>query len=200
MLNPSACGLSQKGSTIKRALAAALILLLVPCASYSYESVHTGKVASAALIFYYDQRIICGMVVCRDKEGKFVSVINAWSTITMVYYCKELSTFTGRPDTGAYREEKDVRIESDRFQEITFSNGETVFGLPVFRYHGTPSFPYDMNWYSRDPELFYDRERICTKASVQFYCRGLEAEGTVDLLDKAQKLRNRIDPGRGPVR
>ena len=176
----------------KRIGLAFLLFLLFPSRSYSYESVHTGKVASAALIFYYDQGIIYGMVVCREKEGKFVSIINAWATIATVYYCKEISSFTNRPDTGAYREEKDMRIQSDHFQEFAFSNGETVFGLPVFRYDGTPWFRYDMNWYKLFPELFYDKERICTKASVHFFCRGIEAEGTVDLLDKAKKIRNRI--------
>lgn len=173
-------------------LVAVMLVPLIPCRSYPYQSVHTGKVASASIIFFYDQGMINGMVVCKDREGKSVSIINAWATITTVYYCREISSFSGRPAADAYRQEKDLHIESDLFEEIALSTGETAFGLPVFRYDGTPWFRYDMNWYKWDPELFYDKERICTKASVQFYCRGISVEKTVDLLDKERKIRNRI--------
>jgi hypothetical protein len=160
--------------------------------SSAYESTHTGRIASTSIIFYEDSGITYGMVVLKNKKGEYVSIINASAAITMIYYCKEVSSFTNRPDTNAYREEKDITVKPHLFQEITLDDGSTVFGLPLFRYDGVPWFTYDMNWYKLFPEAFYDKERICKKVSLHFNCRGVEAEGAVELLEQEKKLRKRI--------
>ena len=160
--------------------------------SSAYESIHTGKITSSAIVFYEDNGITHGMVTFKDKKGEYVSIINASATITMIYYCREVSSFTNRPDTNAYREERDITVKPHLFQEITLDDGLTVFGLPIFRYDGVPWFTYDMNWYKLFPEAFYDKERICKKVSLHFNCRGVEAEGAVTLLEQEKKLRKRI--------
>ena len=165
---------------------------LIPLHSYAYEKTHTGRVASASIIFYEDNNIVHGMVVLKNKKGDYVSIINASATITIIYYCKEVSSFTNRPDTNAYREEKDITVKSKSFKEITLNDEGTIFGLPIFRYDGVPWFSYDMNWYKLFPDIFYDKERVCKKVSLHFNCRGVEAEGVVALYKKGRKLQKRV--------
>ena len=175
-------------------ISAILVLMgvLFPHLSGAYESTYTGRITSASIVFYEDTNIIHGMVVFKNKNGAYVSIINAGATITMVYYCKEISPFTNRPDTNAYREEEGITVKPKFFQEITLSDGEILFGLPIFRYDGVPWFSYDMNWYKWDQEIFYDKKRICKKVSLHFKCRGIEAEGVVELIEQKKKLRKRI--------
>jgi len=110
-----------------------LFFVFIPHQSGAYESTYTGRIRSASIVFYEDNDIIYGMVVFKNKKGEYVSIINAWATITIVYYCKEISPFTNRPDTNAYREEREITVKPKSFQEITLNNGETLLGLPIFR-------------------------------------------------------------------
>jgi len=169
-----------------------IIYVFIPHQSGAYESTYTGRITSASIVFYEDNDIVHGMVVFKNKKGEYVSIINAGATITMVYYCKEISPLTNRPDTNAYREERDITVKPKFFQEITLSDGEVLFGLPIFRYDGVPWFSYDMNWYKWDPDIFYDKKKICKRVSLHFTCRGIEAEGVVELIEQKKKLRKRI--------
>ena len=169
-----------------------LCCCLIPFSSIAYDKIHTGRVASATIIFYEDNGTVHGMVVFKDKKGEYVSIISSPATITIFYYCKEISSFTNRPDTNAYREEKGVTVKSRHFKEITLSDGAIIFGVPIFRYDGVPWFSYDMNWYKLFPEIFYDKERICKKAALNFNCMGVEAEGVVKLYKKDRNLKTRI--------
>lgn len=166
-----------------------LVFVFIPHPSHAYESTYTGRIASSSIVFYKDNDIIHGLVVFKNKKGEYVSIIIASATLTMFYYCKEISPFTNRPDTNVYREERDITVKTPLFKEITFLDGETVFGLPVFRYDGVPWFTHDMNWYKYDSDIFYDKERICKKVTLHLNCRGVEAERTVDLNDKGKKLK-----------
>ena len=169
-----------------------LIFAIIPWQSFAYESTYTRKVISASIVFYEDNDIVCGMAVFKNKNGDYVSIINAGATVTMVFYCKEISPFTNRPDTNTYREERDITVKSRYFQEITLSNGDVIFGLPIFRYDGVPWFSHDMNWYKLDPDFFYDKKRICKKVSLHFNCRGIDTERVVNLYKKDRNLRKRI--------
>jgi len=170
-----------------------LISVLTHHLSGAYESTYTGRITSASIVFYEDHNIVHGMIVFKNKKGEYVSIINAGATITMVYYCKEISPFTNRPDTNAYREEREITVKPKFFQEITLSDGEIFFGLPFFRYDGVPWFSHEMNWYKWDPEIFYHKKRICKRVSLNFKCRGIETEGAIKLYQKdRKKLRKRI--------
>ncbi len=158
----------------------------------AYESTFTGRIASSKIIFYEDNGIPHGMVVFQNAQGAYVSITNASATVTMTYYCKEISPFTNRPDTNAYREEKDLTVKPHLFQEITLQDGTVIYGLVIFRYDGVPWFSYDMNWYKWAPEIFYDKERRCTKVALHFNCRGVEAEEVIDLTDKKKEMKKRI--------
>jgi len=169
-----------------------IIYVFIPHQSGAYESTYTGRITSSSIVFYEDNDIVHAMVVFKNKKGEYVSLINAGATITMFYYCREISPLTNRPDTNAFREERDITVKPKFFKEITLSDGEIIFGLPIFRYDGVPWFSYDMNLYKWAPEVFYDKERICKKISLHFNCRGVESEGVVELIEQKKKLRKRI--------
>jgi len=168
-----------------------LVFIFIPHPSLAYESTYTGRVAASSIVFYKDNDIFYGMVTFKNKMGDYVSIINASATVTMYYYCKEISPFTTSPDTNVYREEQDITVNTSLFKEITFTDGETVFGMPIFRYDGVPWFTHDMNWYKYDSDIFYDKERFCKKVTLHVNCRGVEAERTVNLKDKGKKLKKR---------
>jgi hypothetical protein len=160
--------------------------------SHAYESTVTGRIKSISIVFYEDNGIIHAVATFKDKKDRYVSITNAYATVVMTYYCREISPLINRPDTNAYREEKDITVRSRYFEEITLDDGNTIFGLPIFRYDGTPWFTYDMNYYKMDDEIFYDRQRFCKKVSLYFNCRGLEAESVLKLNLSEEKLKTRI--------
>ena len=147
-----------------------LCTVILSSSSTVYKSTFTGRVATTSLVFYEDNAAVHAMVTFKDKKGNYVSLNGAGASLTLFYYCTEISSFTNRPDTNAYREEKDITIKPRDFEEITLSDGAQIFGLPIFRYDGVPWFTYDQNWYKVSPEIFFDKERICKKVSLHFSC------------------------------